>query len=103
MRELQLWASEASVGSAFEDIATLARSCRFADCAHAGEPGCAIAEAVASETLDAGRLESYRRLMREAAFEERKRDAAAAAEHRRRWKQLHRAQRSMQKERDRHD
>ncbi len=100
LRELQLWASESSVDSAFEDIAGLARSCRFTDCGHAGEPGCAVAEAVAAARLDQGRLESYRRLMREAAFEKRKRNTAAAAEHKRRWKQAHRAQRSVQKEKD---
>ena len=101
MRELQLWADESAVESAFDDIATLAQNCRFADCAHAGEPGCAVADAVASGRLNADRLENYRRLLREAAFEERKRDASAAAEHKRKWKQLHCAARALYRDRDR--
>jgi len=101
MRELQPWGGEPAVESAFDDIAALAEGCRFADCAHAGEPGCAVAGAVDSGSLDADRLENYRRLLREAAFEERKRDASAAAEHKRRWKQLHRAARALYRDRDR--
>ena len=101
MRELQPWADQSAVESVFDDIATLAQDCRFADCAHAGEPGCAVADAVATGRLDADRLENYRRLLREAAFEERKRDASAAAEHKRRWKQLHRAARALYRGRER--
>jgi ribosome biogenesis GTPase len=101
MRELTPWADEAAVESAFDDIATLAESCRFGDCAHAGEPGCAVAAAVETGHLDADRLENYRRLLREAAFEERKRDKAAAAEHKRKWKQLHQAAKALYKSRGR--
>jgi len=101
MRELQPWADQSGVESAFDDVATLAQNCRFADCAHAGEPGCAVADAVAAGRLHADRLENYRRLLREAAFEERKRDASAAAEHKRKWKQLHRAARALYRDRER--
>jgi ribosome biogenesis GTPase len=101
MRELTPWADEAAVESAFDDIAMLAASCRFGDCAHEGEPGCAVAAAVETGRLDADRLENYRRLLREAAFEERKRDKAAAAEHKRKWKQLHQAAKALYKARDR--
>jgi ribosome biogenesis GTPase len=80
MRELQPWAGEAAVDAAFDDISALAGRCRFADCAHAGEPGCAVSEAVDAGTLAADRVEHYRHLAREAAFELRKRDKAAAAE-----------------------
>ena len=68
-------------------VAALAAGCRFTDCAHAGEPGCAVAEAVDAGTIDADRVEHYRRLGREAAFEERKRDKAVAANAKKRWKQ----------------
>src|SRR5207247_1743059 len=68
MRELQPWVDESAVDAAFDDIAALAGACRFADCAHAGEPGCAVLEAVTAGRLDADRLENYRRLGREAAF-----------------------------------
>ena len=57
-------------------------------------------DAVAAGTLDASRLEHYRRLLREAAFEERKRDKAAAAEHKRKWKQMHQAQKAQYRQRE---
>jgi ribosome biogenesis GTPase len=101
MRELQPWADESAVAGAFDDIAALASGCRFSDCAHAGEPGCAVLAAVEAGRLDADRLENYRRLGREAAFEERKRDKAAAAETKRKWKKLHQAQKAMYRDRDR--
>jgi ribosome biogenesis GTPase len=101
MRELQPWADGSAVDAAFDDIAALAGECRFTDCGHAGEPGCAVRDAVDSGRLDADRLEHYRRLGREAAFEERKRNKAAASEEKRRWKQIHQAQRALYKDRDR--
>jgi ribosome biogenesis GTPase len=100
MRELQPWAGETAVDAAFGEIAALAADCRFSDCAHDGEPGCAVRGAVESGRLDADRFEHYRRLAREAAFEERKRDKAAAAEHKRRWKQIHQANKQMYRQRD---
>jgi len=101
MRELQPWADESAVDSAFDDIAVLAVRCRFTDCAHAGEPGCAVAEAVESGRIDADRVDHYRRLAREAAFEERKRDKAAAAETKRRWKQASQAAKALYRHRER--
>jgi ribosome biogenesis GTPase len=101
MRELQPWADEAAVESVFDDISALAQTCRFADCAHESEPGCAVLAAVESGGLHSDRLENYRRLLREAAFEERKRDASVAAEHKRRWKQIHQANKMLYKLRDR--
>jgi ribosome biogenesis GTPase len=101
MRELQPWVDESAVDAAFDDIAALAGACRFADCAHASEPGCAVLEAVTAGRLDADRLENYRRLGREAAFEERKRDKAVAANTKRRWKQVHQAAKALYRDRDR--
>ena len=101
MRELQPWVDESAVDAAFDDIAALAGACRFADCAHATEPGCAVLASVAAGRLDADRLENYRRLGREAAFEERKRDKAAAANTKRRWKQIIQAQKALYKDRGR--
>jgi ribosome biogenesis GTPase / thiamine phosphate phosphatase len=101
MRELKPWTDTAGVDAAFDDIAVLAAGCRFADCAHESEPGCQVQEAVGAGRLDADRLENYRRLGREAAFEARKRDKAAASEFQRKWRQIHQAQRAMYKERDR--
>jgi ribosome biogenesis GTPase len=101
MRELQPWADESAVEQTFDDVAAIAAGCRFADCAHAGEPGCAVQAAVDSGALDPDRLLNYRRLVREAAFEERKHDKAAAANTKRRWKQVHKAARAMYKARER--
>ena len=101
MRELQPWADESAVDGVFADIAEIAHSCRFSDCSHSHEPGCAVVEAIASGGLDGGRLDHYRRLAREAAFEERKRDKAAAAEQKRRWKRMTMAHRARDRERDR--
>jgi ribosome biogenesis GTPase / thiamine phosphate phosphatase len=101
MRELQPWGDESSVAAAFDDVAALAAACRFGDCAHGDEPGCAVRAAVADGRLAADRLEHFRQLEREAAYEARKHDKAATAEHKRRWKQIHQAARAMYRERDR--
>lgn len=101
MRELQPWVEESSVAETFGDIAELALGCRFGDCAHETEPGCAVLAAVARGELAAERLEHYRHLGREIAFEERKRDKSAAAAEKRRWKKIHQANRAMYQDRDR--
>jgi ribosome biogenesis GTPase len=100
MRELQPWSADAGLGTAFDDIATLAAQCRFSDCSHVSEPGCVVAAAVGSGTLTVERLEHYRKLLAEAAFESRKHDKAAAAETKRRWKQISNAQKRMYRDRD---
>ena len=101
MRELQLWSDESAVDHAFDDITALSRECRFDDCAHDAEPGCAVIEAVAGGRLDEDRLANYQRLLREVAFEARKRDKAGAADVKRLWKQNTKAARAMYKDRDR--
>ena len=100
MRELQPWVDESAVTETFEDIAELARGCRFSDCAHETEPGCAVLAAVERGELSAERLDHFRHLGREIAFEERKRDKSAAAEEKRRWKKIHQANKVMYRERD---
>jgi ribosome biogenesis GTPase len=95
MRELQLWAAESGMGSAFADVEQLAGECRFTDCRHETEPGCAVREAVAAGRLDAARVEHWRALERELAYLARRQDEAALAEERARVKALHRAQRAI--------
>ncbi|MBI3470849.1 MAG: ribosome small subunit-dependent GTPase A, partial [Candidatus Solibacter usitatus] len=65
MRELQLWTAGDGFHSAFEDVQSLAASCRFRDCSHQGEPGCAVSSAVERGALAGDRLESYHKLRRE--------------------------------------
>jgi ribosome biogenesis GTPase / thiamine phosphate phosphatase len=74
MRELQLWADEDGLDRAFDDIDGLAARCRFLDCRHEREPGCAVRAAVESGKIDDRRLESYLKLRRELRFMESKRD-----------------------------
>jgi ribosome biogenesis GTPase len=80
MRELQLWDASDGLDSAFEDLSELASQCRFADCAHSREPGCAVRAALAAGTLDLERFESWRKLQRELERLARKQDARARSE-----------------------
>ncbi len=88
MRELHLWLGQDGLRETFADIEELAAGCRFGDCAHDGEPGCAVRAAL-DVSLDPARLENYRKLLREQAFLERKVDPEARAAARERWKRLH--------------
>ena len=65
MRELGMWDSGDGIDTAFADIEELSRMCRYADCTHTSEPGCAVVRALADGTLDAARLASYRKLKTE--------------------------------------
>ncbi len=90
MRELGLVAEEEALDAAFDDIAELAGSCRFSDCAHEAEPGCAVVAAVEQGTLPAERLAAYRKLERELAHLDRRGDPRLQAEQRRYWRNIHR-------------
>jgi ribosome biogenesis GTPase len=83
MRELGLWAAGAGVDEIFADVVDLAATCRFADCAHETEPGCAVRAALAEGRLTEERLESYRKLQRELRRQELKADPRARSEERR--------------------
>lgn len=72
MRELQLWAAEDSLDGSFHEVEELALRCRFSDCRHRGEPGCAVQAAVERGELSAARLENYRKMQRELRFLARK-------------------------------
>jgi len=65
LRELQLWGDEQELDDAFEDIAALAVRCRFRDCRHLEEPGCAVRAALADGALDEGRLKGYLKMKKE--------------------------------------
>jgi len=101
LRSLGLDASDDSVAAAFPDIDGLASGCRFADCSHAVEPGCAVVAAVAAGALDPARLANYRKLTRETAFERRRADPRARQQELRVWKARTKQYRQRTRERDR--
>lgn len=72
MRELQLWESDSGLQGTFEDVESLGQSCRFKDCRHENEPGCAVRQAIREGLLPADRLESYLKLKKELRFIESK-------------------------------
>ena len=77
LRELQLWGDEEDLQEVFEDIDSLSQFCKFRDCQHESEPGCAVLAAIEEGTLLRGRLESYKKLSRELAFLSRRQDEFA--------------------------
>jgi ribosome biogenesis GTPase len=79
IRELKLW-DASGLDGVFDDVAALAAGCRFRDCRHVDEPGCAVREAVEEGRLDPERLESYLKLDAEARSAEARRGGAARAE-----------------------
>lgn len=89
MRELQLWDEEGVEGS-FPEIVALAERCRFHDCTHREEPGCAVTDAARSGRVSEARLESYRKLQKELRHLAVRLDPGAQREERRRWRSIHR-------------
>lgn len=101
MRELQLWAGQDSVDRTFEEIAEIASECRFRDCSHSGEAGCAVAEALAQGSVSEERWRSYRKLTAEARRHEEMADRVAASERKKRTKSIHRRMRVFYRLKDR--
>ncbi len=97
MRELQLWDAQDGVTETFFDIAELSSRCRFPDCRHAGEPGCAVLEAVANGTVAPARLENYRKMIRELDYLSLRQDEGAARTERAKWKTIKAQIRRMKK------
>jgi len=95
MRELQLWADETVLDSTFTDITELAAACRFADCTHLHEPGCAVRAAISDGSLSAERFESYLKLQRELRALELRKDARLRSEARKEWRRRHRSMRNV--------
>ena len=102
LRGVQLWAADEGLDIAFADLVELAERCRFRDCRHAGEPGCAIAAAVADGTVSARRVASHAALRQEVGWLQDRYDARQRAEQRRQWKQLSKAVRAGRKASPRH-
>jgi ribosome biogenesis GTPase len=92
---------DAALDVVFEDVSALAARCRYGDCTHEAEPGCAVRAALASGALDPARLAAWRRLEREAAHAARLGNAELARAERQKWKQIHMDQRAREAARGR--
>lgn len=86
LREVGIGTASAGIADTFPDILELAKDCKFSDCRHEQEPGCAVRKATDAGTLSSSRLENYRRLMRELAFEQEKAEIGLVRIERKRWK-----------------
>lgn len=91
MRELQLLDHEEGLSSQFEEVEALLGQCRFSDCQHETEPGCAILQAFEDGALEIDRWQSYQKLLREVRHAQRKQDKALASEEKKKWKKISQA------------
>lgn len=98
MREIQIWADDGLGG--FEDVDAMAVNCRFNDCQHESEPGCAVRDAIERGALSAARVESWRKFQRELRHFEEKQDAAARSERKQEWKKFSKSIRKRPTKRD---
>ncbi|HEX5465754.1 MAG TPA: ribosome small subunit-dependent GTPase A [Candidatus Limnocylindrales bacterium] len=101
LRSLAPWEAEGGLAATFADIDELAAGCRFSDCAHGREPGCAVAAAIAAGTLAAERLASQRKLTRELAAQTRRNDARSRKVERQQWRAIERGLRARERSRER--
>ncbi|WP_400241826.1 ribosome small subunit-dependent GTPase A [Niallia sp. JL1B1071] len=88
MRELQLWNSEEGISNSFSEIEELSACCKFRDCQHEKEIGCAVKLAIENGEIKEERLQSYKKLLRELAFLERRQDKKAQSDEKKKWKSM---------------
>jgi len=88
MREIQIWAGDEGLQETFADIKTLAMQCRFHDCQHEHEPGCAVQQALEDGTLDYQRFLSHQKLQKELDYLARKQDQKAYLAEKEKWKKI---------------
>ena len=99
MRELQLWGGDEGIKDAFDDVTALAQQCRFRDCRHGPEPGCAVQQAIENGILATDRFEGYLKLQKEIAYLHRKEDKTAELLEKERWRKIHATQKKFYKRR----
>jgi ribosome biogenesis GTPase / thiamine phosphate phosphatase len=97
MRELQIWTGDEGMSGTFADIEELAQQCRFRDCQHQREPGCAVRQALQDGRLDESRFLNYQKLQKELKYMERKQDQREYIAEKEKWKKLTKAMRNYQK------
>ena len=101
LRELALWQGDEGIDATFEDVVALAAECRFRDCTHREEPGCAVLSALASGTLDQGRYTSYQKLRHEAEVVAERATVAGRLERKRREKTMGRLRKEVKRRKGR--
>jgi len=89
MRTVLMWEGEEGLKTAFEDIEAIAARCKFRDCKHDAEPGCAVRESIETGELDAGRYRNYQKVGREIVHEAAKTDVRVRMEQQRKWRKIH--------------
>ena len=94
VRELGLWDAEEGLSVAFADVEEFIGRCRFSDCGHGSEPGCAVQAGLANGELKPDRFASWQGLQRELAFQARRVDARLASAEKKKWATLHREARA---------
>lgn len=99
MRTVLLWEGEEGFAQAFADIEALAAGCRFTDCAHEAEPGCAVRAALAAGDLDPGRFRNFEKLRREIRHQAGKSDVRIRIAEQQRWRRIHLEARRLQDKR----
>jgi ribosome biogenesis GTPase len=98
MRELQVWGDEEGLKQVFDDIDELAIKCRFRDCSHQSEPGCAVQEAIRDGSLDPERLTSFLKLKKEFAYLADRQTMKASALEKARWKAISKQSKTIKKQ-----
>ncbi|HRE40209.1 MAG TPA: ribosome small subunit-dependent GTPase A [Ignavibacteria bacterium] len=88
MRTVLMWSGSEGIESAFDDIESLSMQCKFSNCTHTNEPGCAIISALNNGSITKERLKSYRKLQNEIKYNETKQDKKLKADQKKIWKKL---------------
>lgn len=97
MREIQMWTGEDDLQDTFYDVETLAKGCRFNDCSHNAESGCAVKEAIDNGDLDPARLESYRKLQNELTYLASREEDSTRLYEKVKWKKISKWSKEIQK------
>lgn len=88
MRELQMWEGSDGIGETFSDIENLISECKFSDCTHTSEPGCAVTDALDNGGLDEGRYRNYLKLKKEIRYFERRKSVKDMISEKKKWKTI---------------
>lgn len=97
MREIQMWSANEGLQETFADITSIVTLCRFRDCQHQNEPGCAVQQAIHDGQLDARRFRNYQKLQQELHYLNRKKDQKASLVEKEKWKKIHKTLRKSNK------